>query len=63
MIYLQFHKDKLAFYFFYYKNLSDVADADLCLKYVLVERRCTGCKNKWSSLLENNKDLTELHYA
>ena len=21
---------------------------------VLVERRCTGCKNKWSSVLENN---------
>ena len=25
-----------------------------CMTIVLVERRCTSCKNKWSSLLENN---------
>ena len=47
---------------------------DICLKYyraprysmrcviiVLVERRCTGCKNKWSSLLENNVYLQKLN--
>ena len=29
--------------------------------YVLVERRCTGCKYKWSSLLENNVYLQRLN--
>ena len=46
-------------------NQFNVFGADLCLKYyrvskyrtrcviiVLVERRCTGCTNKWYSLLE-----------
>ena len=46
-------------------QLSLKVGADLCLKYyrapryrmrcviiVLIERKCTGCTNKWSSLLE-----------
>ena len=32
-----------------------------CVIIVLVERRCTGCKNKWSSLLENNVYLQILN--
>ena len=34
------------------------------MRYVIInlfERRCTGCKNKWSSLLENNVDLQRLN--
>ena len=32
-----------------------------CVTIVLVERRCTDCKNKWSSLLENNVYLQRLN--
>ena len=32
-----------------------------CVIIVLVERRCAGCTNKWSSLLENNVYLQRLN--
>ena len=32
-----------------------------CVRIVLVERRCTGCTNKWSSLSENDVYLQRLN--